>query len=350
MIREILNKLVDKKDLAFEEAEKVFLSILEGTLTDSQIGAFLTALRIKGETEQEIWAAADVARKKARKVNVRDSSLLDIAVDDEPLIDTCGTGGSGIEKFNISTAVSFVVSSAGVKVAKHGNRAASSRCGSADVLEIMGVRIDVEPSVMAKAIKSTGIGFLFAPLYHKAFKNVAGVRREIGIRTIFNLVGPLCNPAFVDYHLMGVYEKPLIYKMARVLKYLQVKKAFVVWSKDLGDEVSLCGPTEVCFLNGRRITNLRLRPSDFGLKKVSLKDVLVSSPEESARLILDIFSGKEGGAKDTVLANASCCFYILGKVKTLSEGVDLARHLIDSGKVKDKFHAFKKFLEDKGKI
>ncbi|MCM8823716.1 MAG: anthranilate phosphoribosyltransferase, partial [Candidatus Omnitrophica bacterium] len=270
-------------------------------------------------------------------------------LDDEPVVDTCGTGGSGVEKFNISTAVAFVVSSANIRVVKHGNRAISSSSGSADVLEALGIDINASKEVMKEAIKKLGIGFLYAPLYHEAFKSVASIRKEIGIRTIFNILGPLCNPALPDYQLLGVSGRDLVYKMVRVLKRLDLKRAFVVFGDKVKDEVSIMGRTEVAFLDKRKINKFNIFPSHFGLKRCKLKDIEAKTVQDSAKIIMDIFNSKRGPCRDIVLANASCCFYLLGKVGNFKEGVELASQLIDSGKVKDKYIKFRDFLE-KNKI
>lgn len=345
MIKEAISKLVDKQSLQFEEAKQAFEQIFEHETTPAQIASFLTALKIKGETEAEISAAAAVVREKANKVNVRDS-FVGIEDNDEPIVDTCGTGGSGLNKFNISTAVSFVVAASGIKVAKHGNRAMSSSCGSADVLEALDIDIGVSPEVMQESIKRVGFGFLYAPLYHPALAEVAKVRKELGIRTIFNILGPLCNPASASHQVLGVYSRNLTSVMAKVLKNLGAKKAFVVNSKDLCDEISLSGPTYVSFLNNKKISNLILKPSSFGLKKIKIKNLLVKDVKMSSKVIKDILNKKHSDARDIVLANAAACFYILGKVKSLKQGVKLAASLIDEGKAKDVYLKFKAFLEE----
>jgi len=344
MIKEAIIKLTSRHHLNFEEAKAVFEEIFDHKATPSQIAAFLVALKMRGESEEEIGAAATAIRERAAKLRIREKFL---GIEDEyqPIMDTCGTGGSGLNKFNISTATAFIVSAADIKVAKHGNRAMSSSCGSADVLEALGVNIGVSPSLMEEALKKVGVGFLYAPLYHPALAEVAQIRREIGIRTIFNILGPLCNPALADYQLLGVYSPKLTLPLARVLKRLGIKRAFVVYGKDLCDEVSLSGLTYVSFLKDKKITSLRLKPSDFGLKKIKLKDLIVKDMNASARVIQDILKGKKGAARDVVLANASACFYILGKANNLKEGTRLAAQLIDKGKARDKFQKFKEFLE-----
>ncbi len=345
MIREAIYKLTNKKNLNFKESKQVFEEIFDHQAAFSQIAAFLTSLKMKGEVEDEIFAAATVIRERANKLNVKGEAFLCLEDKNQQIMDTCGTGGSGLNKFNISTAVGFVVSSLGVKVAKHGNRAMSSSCGSADVLEAMGINISVPGSVMEEAIKKIGIGFLYAPLYHPALKEVGQIRREIGIRTIFNILGPLCNPAFANYQLLGVYSKDLVPVLARVLKKLGVKRAFVVFGKDLKDEISLTGRTEVSFINNKKITNFSLSPSSFGLKTIKVEEIIVKNKNESARVIKNILKGKSGPTRDIVLANAAACFYLLGKVEDFKKGVKLAAKLIDNGKAKDKFTEFKKFLD-----
>ena len=343
MIKEATDKFIEGKNISFDQMKEAFEEIFSSVVTSAAIASFLTALKIKGESKEEILAAAIVVREKAKKINVR-SDFLGLADNSEPVMDTCGTGGSGLNKFNVSTATAFVVSAAGVKLAKHGNRAMSSNCGSADVLEELGINIEVSAQVTEKAIKETGLGFLYAPLYHPALGRVAKVRREIGIRTIFNILGPLCNPALANYQLLGVYDPNLVVPMAQVLRKLGTKRAFVVYGKEVGDEVSLTGPTKVAFLNNKKISSLTLNPSNFGLKKIRLEDLLVKNKQSSASLIKDILAGKACAARNIVLANASTCFYILGKVDNFKQGVKMAEELIDTKKAKSKFLEFKEFL------
>ena len=345
MIKEAIKKISQRKHLTFEEAKDVFYEIFDEKASVSQIASFLTGLSMLGEEENEIAAAATVVREKAIRIYPRERIAGGLN-DGEPVIDTCGTGGSGVSKFNVSTAVSFVVSSAGVKVAKHGNRAVSSSSGSADVFEALGIKIDVSPKIMEKAIKEIGIGFLFAPLYHKAFKSVAPVRKDIGIRTIFNIIGPLCNPAFVSHQLLGVSDERLLRIVALALDKMNIESAFVVYGDDLKDEITLTGETRVFYLNKGAIDEFCLTPQSFGLEKCSVKDLEANTPAESAKIILDIFNSKKSHARDIVLANAAACFYILGMVRDLKAGVSLAEQLIDDGKVKDKYLAFKDFIEE----
>jgi len=344
MIRDAIAALVKGESLSYEEMRQVFRDIFDHKTEISQVAAFLTALKIKGENEEEIFAAASVVRKLSRPLHVR-GSFVGIELKDEPIVDTCGTGGSGVNKFNVSTAVAFVLAACGAKVAKHGNRAMSSCSGSADVLEAMGLAIDVEPLVMEKAIQKVGIGFLYAPLYHPALKEVATLRREIGIRTIFNILGPLCNPAGATHQVLGVYDKELVMVMAQALKRLGTKKALVVYGKDCRDEVSLSGETIAAFLHHTKIEKLKLFPSDFGLKKIHPEDIKVKNAFESSRLIRAVLAGKKCPARDVVLANASAGLYVLDKVKTFKEGVTAAAAMLDTGKARAKFNELKQFID-----
>lgn len=343
MIKDAIEKLTNKENLSFEEMKEIFNDIFDHKISSSQTASFLTALKMKGETAQEIYGAATIVRERAMKLSVKET-FMGIEALGEQIIDTCGTGGSGVNKFNISTAVSFIVAACGVKVAKHGNRAMSSACGSADVLEELGIKIDVSPRVMEEAIKKIGIGFLYAPLYHPALLDVAAIRKEIGIRTIFNILGPLCNPASTTHQLLGVYKKELVETMAVVLRNLGIRKALVVYGKDLKDEVSLTGETTAILVDKKKMKKLCITPSDFGLKKISPKSLEAKNVKTSAKIILDVLDAKSGQAQDIVLANASCCFYILDKVNNFKEGVKLAKDIIDTGKAKDKFLKFKQFI------
>ncbi len=343
MNKQILKKLTEKINLTFKESQNIFEEVFKGSLSQSQIATLLVSLKMKGETEDEIAAAASIVRKYSKKIKVR-PDVFGGPGSFRAIIDTCGTGGSGLNKFNISTATAFVVSASGAKVAKHGNKAMSSNCGSADVLEALGINIQAPFFVMQRAIDEVGIGFLYAPLYHPALKNIAAIRKEMGIRTIFNILGPLCNPAFANYQLLGVYKSELVLPLARVLRKLNTQKALVVYGCDVGDEISLTGPTKGAYLRGGKVSSIRINPSDFGLKKISIKDILVKDAKSSAKVINNIIKGKEGAPRDIVLANASACLHLLGKVKNFKEGVKLAASLIDEGKVYDKFKQFKEFL------
>jgi anthranilate phosphoribosyltransferase len=343
MSKQILKKLTEKSSLTFKEAQGIFEEIFNGSLSQTKIAALLVALKMKGETEDEIAAAASVVLKYSKKIKVR-PDVFGSPDTSRAIIDTCGTGGSGLDKFNISTATAFVVSASGAKVAKHGNKAMSSNCGSADVLQTLGVNIGAPFVVMRRAIDEVGIGFLYAPLYHPALKDIAAIRKDIGVRTIFNILGPLCNPASANYQLLGVYKQELVLPMARVLRKLNTQKALVVYGCDVGDEISLTGPTKAAYLHAGKVSSLRINPSDFGLKKITIKDILVKDAKSSAKVIESIIRGKPGAPRDIVLANASACFYLLGKVDNFKKGVKLAASLIDEGKVADKLKQFKEFL------
>lgn len=335
MIREAIVRLSEAKGLKFDEAKEVFEEIFSTTATSAQIGAFLALLSCKGESEVEIAAAAQVVRNYAYKVQVK-RDLAGIVDEDDIVFDSCGTGGGGGTKFNISTAVAFVVAAAGIKVAKHGNRAMSSKSGSGDCFEALGVNIDIPHEVTQNAIKNIGIGFLYAPLYHPALKYVAAIRRELGIKTIFNIIGPLSNPAEATHQLLGVYKKELLPVVANALKSLGVKRAFVVYSDDLKDEVSLSGKTFVAFLNKGKIEFITLNAKSFGLKPVDNLKVRVKCAKDSAKVVKQVLSGKVGPCRDIVLANAGCALFIAGKALTIKDGVKLAARLIDEGAAKEK--------------
>lgn len=337
-IKATIKKIGQKQDLNFKEAESVFGLIFDGKASAGQIAAFLTALANKGETKEEIAALALVIRDRAIKLE------LSKAKQAKAIIDTCGTGGSGISKFNVSTIVAFILAAYGITVAKHGNRSMSSACGSADILEALGVPIDVDISLTRECLNKVNIGFLYAPLFHPALKQIAIIRKELGIKTIFNLVGPLCNPVKTTHQLLGVANQQLVPVLTEVLRYLGLKKAFVVYGQDLKDEISLTGPTKVGFLNNKTIRYFTLDNSDFGLKKISLKKILVKNIQERCKIVEDIFAGKQSPHLDLVLANASACFYLLGEVKDFKQGVCLAREIIKQGKAKEKFLEFKNFL------
>lgn len=327
-IKKTIAKVVEGKNLTEKETRAVFNQIMTGKATPAQIGALITALRIKGETVDEITGAAKVMREKASAIKIKSGS--------GGLLDTCGTGGAGTHAFNISTAVAFVVAGCGVKVAKHGNRAVSSHCGSADVLEKLGVKIDVPIRVTEKCINTIGIGFLFAPLYHRAMKHAIAPRREIGLRTIFNILGPLSHPASAKRQVLGVYDKDLTELMAKVLNKLGTKHAFVVHGSGPLDEVSASGKTKISELKSGRVKTYTVSPRDFGIKASSLRAIKGGSAKDNAKIIKDILSGKKGPKRDVVLMNASIALIAAGKARSLKEGVSVAARSIDSGKAKEK--------------
>jgi len=326
-IREALSEVVGGKNLTAAEAMEVFDEIMSGKTTDGQIAALLIALRMKGETADEITGAATVMRQKAVRV---------IPASTEHLIDTCGTGGDGSQTLNISTAAAFVAAGAGASVAKHGNRSVSSKCGSADVLEALGVAIAAETDVMKQCLDEIGICFLFAPSMHKAMKYAINVRKEIGVRTIFNILGPLINPAFAPAQLVGVFSQDLTEKVAAVLKNLGTQKAYVVHGLDKLDEISLCCETKVSELSGGDIRTYTVSPERFGLSRASAGDLTGAGAAENAEMIRSIFSGKKGPKRDVVILNAAFALAAAGVAATPEQGLALAEKSIDSGAAKEK--------------
>ncbi|WP_297454446.1 anthranilate phosphoribosyltransferase [Persephonella sp.] len=324
MIKELIKKITEFKDLTPEETEKLFSLLMQGELTDAQIGAVLIGLKMKGETVDEISSAAKIMRQNAVKVPVKDKSRL---------VDTCGTGGDKVNTFNVSTITAFVVAGAGAKVAKHGNRSVSSKCGSADIMEALGINIEMPPEKAAKALEEIGLAFLFAPIYHPAMKNVIRQRREIGVRTIFNILGPLSNPAEAKYQLMGVYDQKLVEPLSRVLVNLGIEKAFVVHGMEGLDEVSITGETLIGEVNEGEINIYTVRPEDFGLKSASLQDIQGGDLDYNLKIALSILEGKDNSPKtDFVAINAAFALKVVGIVDTVQEGIELAKETIYSKK------------------
>lgn len=321
MLKKSLERLIRHEDLTEAEMIEVMDQIMEGVATPAQIGGILTALRVKGETVEEITGAARVMRQKSLKVNYTAPIV----------IDTCGTGGDGANTFNISTTVAFIVSAAGIPVAKHGNRAMSSKCGSADLLEALGIRVDLAPEQIEKCLRHTGIGFMFAPVFHQSMKYAIGPRRELGFRTIFNMLGPLTNPAGVNCQLIGVYTPELTRILAEVLLHLDVKQAMVVHGAGGLDELSLEGPNYVSFLKDGSITNFTVTAQDAGLPSASNQLLSGGTALENAKLTEGILNGSvTGPRRDAVLLNAAAAFLVADRVTDLKEGVALAKHLIDN--------------------
>lgn len=319
MIREAIAQIVSGQDLTEEEAKKSMDEIMDGEATPAQIGSFITALRIKGETVDEITGMAITMRQKSLKVRV-----------DGALVDTAGTGGDGQNTINISTAAALVAAAAGVRVAKHGNRAASSACGSADVLEASGVNIDLDPKEVGQCIEKVGFGFMFAQVFHPAMRHAGGPRREIGIRTVFNILGPLTNPAGADAQLLGVSNPSIGEKMAVALGNLGVKRAMVVNGEEGLDEISLCGPTKIWELKNGSVSSYSINPEDAGLTRSS-NSIIGGSKEENAEHIRNILQGHNGPLLDVVLLNAAATIVVADMASTLKEGVLKARQAIDSG-------------------
>ncbi len=321
MIKEVIAKLVKGEDLTKNEAGLVMEEIMTGQALPAQIAAFLTAMRIKGETIDEIVGAAEVMRKYATKIKTRHPVILD----------TCGTGGDEAHTFNISTVAAFVVAGAGVAVAKHGNRSVSSKCGSADLLKSLGVNIEVEEDIVSKCLDEAGIGFLFAPKLHKAMQYAIGPRREIGIRTIFNILGPMTNPAGATHQLLGVYDAVMTRPIAQALGELGSKHALVVHGCDGLDEVTTTGKTQISELKSGRVKTYEVSPKDFGIKKAGPQDLKGGDPSENARIAMDILGGEKGPKYDIVILNAGCAIYASDKAASIKEGIKSAGESIESG-------------------
>ncbi|MBI2886546.1 MAG: anthranilate phosphoribosyltransferase [Chloroflexi bacterium] len=320
MIREAIELLVNKRDMTLEQAAQVMEEIMTGEATPAQFGAFVVALRLKGETADEIAGMARVMREKAHRVHYA-----------EALVDTCGTGGDASGSFNVSTAAAFVAAGAGLKVAKHGNRAMSSQCGSADVLEALGVKIELTPDQVRHCLDEVGMGFMFAPAFHPAMRFAAGPRREIGIRTVFNILGPLTNPAGVTHQVLGVAEGSLGPKMAAVLQRLGSAHALVAHSSDGLDEISICAPTQIWELQGGRIREYSLDPVDLGLRLGSSDTIKGGSAQENAAKLRRILSEEGGPLQDMVLLNAAAALVVGDKATDLTQGLAQARQAIASG-------------------
>jgi anthranilate phosphoribosyltransferase len=350
MVKEAIAKMVTGKDLTEEEARTAMDEILTGQATGAQIGSFITALRIKGETVDEITGAAKAMRARINKIHIANHLLNidrdEINIDDETIVDTCGTGGDETSSFNISTATALVVAGGGVKVAKYGQRASSGRCGSADVLQALGLKLDINRASVERCIRELGIGFLYAPHFYGGIKYPFGPRQEIGIRTIFNLLGPLANPANAGVQVMGVYKPDLTTKMAGVLKKLGTREAFVVCGEGTLDEISICGPTKVCHLKNGETDNFEMTPEEFGLQRAKPEEIRGGNAERNAQIIREILEGKKGPKCDVVLLNASAAFVAVGVDQTFNEGIERAKEAIDSGNAKAKLEALISFTQN----
>lgn len=333
MIRDTIITLNNKADLTKKEMQCSIEEIMKGEATPVQISSFLTASAMKGITLEELCAAAEVMRRFARRVKVQRKIT----------VDTCGTGGDRKGTFNVSTIAAFVVAGAGVAVAKHGNRSVSSKCGSADLLEALGVKIELDGECVKACVEEVGIGFMFAPLFHPAMKFVQPVRRELGIRTIFNLLGPLVNPAFVRYQLIGVNEERLLKDFAEVLEALGSVHVMVVQGEDGLDEITTTAKTRVCELKNAKIKEFTLSPGDFGIKKAALQDLQVNDIKANAAIAKDVLEGEQGAHRDIVCLNAAAALYITDAAKTIKEGLELAHITIDSGRAKEKLRHLVEF-------
>ena len=329
MIKEAINLLVQRKDLSSEMMSDVMEEIMTNQATDAQKASFLTALAMKGETIGEITAAAKVMRAHCERF-----------LNDMDVLEIVGTGGDGSNTFNISTLSALVTSAAGIPVAKHGNRAASSKCGTADCLEALGVKIDIAPALSAQLLKEINICFLFAQKYHTAMRFVGGVRKEMGIRTLFNILGPLANPAGATMQLLGVYSEDLVKPLAHVLKNLGVKRAMVVYGTDSIDEISLSAPTKVCEFKGDEFKSYEITPEQFGLKRCKKEELIGGRPEENAKIAREILDGKEGPKMDAVLLNAGAAIYLASDNLTMQDAIEKARDIITSGAAKKQLEKF----------
>jgi anthranilate phosphoribosyltransferase len=330
MIKEAIQLLVDRKDLSFELAQQSMREIMAGEATPSQIGAFLASLRMKGETVDEITAFAGIMRENAVHINPQ---------VDGRTVDTCGTGGDVLKTFNVSTIAAFVAAGGGVSIAKHGNRSVTSKCGSADVLEAVGVNLNATPSVVQKCIEDVGIGFMFAPAFHPAMKNAIIPRREIGVRTVFNILGPLTNPANATAQVLGVYDSDLVDPLAKVLHRLGIEEALVVHGVGGLDEISTIGKTKLAWLKDGEITSKEITPQDLNLKLARPTDVSGFDVDQNARLLVSILSSAENENStrlQMVLANAAAALVVGGKADDLASGVDAAHEAITSGKAYEK--------------
>lgn len=329
VISEAIQKLVKKEDIGYEMAKDVMNEIMSGEADDVQKSAYLTALAMKGETIEEITGSAEVMRSHGLRLNT-----------DEETLEIVGTGGDGSNSFNISTTASLIIAAAGVPVTKHGNRAASSKSGAADCLESLGVDIALEPEKNEKVLKQAGICFLFAQKYHTAMRFVGPIRKELGIRTIFNILGPLANPANPSLQIMGVYEESMLEPMAKVLSNLGVRRGMVVYGQDKLDEISASAPTSVCEIDNGNFKKYVITPEEFGLSRCAKTDLLGGTPQENAEITKAILKGEKGAKRDAAVLNAGAALYVAGKAASIADGIKLAQEIIDSGKALEKMEQF----------
>ena len=339
MLKNFIRRVVEGENLSEADAEQAIHIIMGGGALPTQIASFLTALRMKGETVEEITGFARAMRANAIHLEANGG---------ESVIDTCGTGGDGKGTFNISTVVAFVAAGGGLMVAKHGNRSVSSRCGSADVLEAMGVNIHLSPKKVQVCLQEVGLAFLFAPLFHPAMKHALAPRKEIGIRTVFNLLGPLTNPAGANVHLLGIYQEDLTRTVAEVLRNLGSKSAFVVHGEDHCDEISIAGKTTICQLRDGALTNYQIEPEELGFQRASLEAIQGGTPERNAGILRQILRGELGPPRDVVLLNAAAAFVAAEKARNFGEGIALAGESIDSGRAMKKLGELIEFSNREG--
>ena len=337
MIKEAIATIASGTSLTMGQATQAMGEIMDGSATPAQIAAFVTALKMKGETADEIIGLAKTMRAHALHVEI-----------DEPVVDTCGTGGDRSGTFNISTAATFVAAATGLKVAKHGNRAASSQCGSADVLEILGVKIDLNAEQVKKCLHAVGIGFMFAQAFHPALKYAAPTRREIGIRTVFNILGPLTNPAGARAQVMGVPDGDMLEKLALVLQHLGCKHALIVHGEDGLDEITITGKTFICELKDAQINDYAIKPEDLGLNHANLQSIKGGDVQENARILRNVLSGNPGPQQDIVLMNSAAILMAADRIKTLRQGITLAIEAIESGRALQKLEHLIEFSQSLG--
>lgn len=330
-MKELLRKLSEFENLSKEEVIRALRDIVDGSATDAQIGAFIMGMKMKGETPEEIEGAATFFRERATKVELKDT---------ESLVDTCGTGGDMAETFNVSTAVAFVLAGAGIRVAKHGNRSVSSKSGSADLLEYLGAKIDLGPEQVKTMIEEVGIGFMFAPIFHPAMKRVIGPRKEVGIRSIFNLIGPLSNPAGAKRQLLGVFSHAFVERVAHALKGMGIIKAFVVHGNDGLDEVSISAPTRIAELREGKVLLYDFRPEEVGFKTYPIDYIKVGGVEESAKTVLSVLKGEVSPAYYMVLINAMFGVLASGVTEDRKTALEIAKDAIHSGKAYEKLQKF----------
>jgi len=338
MFKSHLGTIIQGKDLSDNQMAEVMETIFSGKATDAMIGALMGALATKGETFKELAGAARAMRKVALRIEVSSS----------PVVDTCGTGGDGANTFNISTATAFVAAGCGLTVAKHGNRSVSSKCGSADVLESLGIKLDVEPEIVEEAIATIGIGFLFAPLYHSAMKYAIKARKEVGVRSIFNMLGPLTNPASASCQLLGVFAPELTEMFAKALSLLGVKRALVVHGHDGLDEISICAPTRISELNQGIVRTYDIYPEHYFGQHADPDALKGGIAKENATIIRNILNGEKGAQRDVVLINSAGALMAAGKADDFKAGIKMAANAIDSGAAKDKLEGLIQYTQENG--
>ncbi|MFH1666257.1 MAG: anthranilate phosphoribosyltransferase [Elusimicrobiota bacterium] len=336
MIKEAIQKVVIGKNLTEKEASEVMTEIMSGQASEAQISSFITALRMKGETIDEITGCAKVMRQFA-------VPFVSTVPRSERILDTCGTGGDSSKTFNISTVTAFVAAGAGAFVAKHGNRSVSSSCGSADLMESLGIKLELTREQAQQCLTEVGIVFLFAPAWHTAMKYAVGPRKQIGIRTIFNVLGPLSNPASASAQLLGVYASELCEPLAYALKNMGARHAFVFHSADNLDEISICDETKIYELSNNKIKSYTIRPEDFGIERSQLIEIVGGDVNENTKITIEILSGQKGARRNAVILNAGAALVAAGKAKDIKEGIKLAEKSIDSGKALKKVEELKQF-------